>query len=157
MDPLAWLLGSSTRAGVVRALSSSDKPLTSYRVAKRFNLNVPKVYKELGRMAEVGLVKASMNRKAREYSLADDDLRRLALRMSPGFVTLEGWSSEEARKLRFRAGLGKKKRNSKGATPANVPVKPTRSPGELESLARLGRRAFDSRYREMGPRTLGAV
>ncbi len=157
MDPLAWLLGSSTRASIIRALSVSNEPLTSYRVAKEFNLNVAKVYKELRKMAESGLVESSAGRKAREYRLVDDDLKRLAIRMSSGFVTLESWSSDEARRKRFRAGVGGKKSRSKVAPPRNLTVKPTRLPGELENLAVLGRRAFDSKYKKMGSGTLGVV
>jgi hypothetical protein len=72
-------------------------------------------------------------------------------------TTYEAWSSPEAKKMRFRAGL-----QNVPALPSvrpDVPVesKTTRFPGELNGLALLARGKFDSKYRRTGPDSLDRV
>lgn len=157
MDALARLLGSSTRANVIRALTLSDSPLTAYRIARAYNMNVAKVYREMKNMVDLGLVEASDKERGVAYRLAQEDLRNLALKLSPGFITLQAWKSEGARRFRFRAGLGVLPGpRLRGAAGREFP-RPDRLPGELESLARLGRKAFDSKYGKPRQRRIGAV
>ncbi len=157
MDALARLLGSSTRANLIRALAISSSPLTSYRVARLYNMNVPKVYGEMRNLTTLGVVEPTSQGRGVKYRLVDDDLKRLVLRLSPGVVTLEAWRSEEAKKFRFRAGLGKGQDVPRRPSTRRAASKATRLPGELLTLARMGRERFDSRYRRLGARTYAAV
>lgn len=157
MDPLARLLGSSTRANLIRALALSGSPLTSYRAARLYNMNVPKVYGEMRSLTALGIVEPSAGGRGIEYRLVDDDLKRLALRLSPGVINLDAWRSQEAKRSRFRAGLLMKLSAPRRASPRKALSKPTRLPGELLTLARLGRKRFDSKYRKLGERTFGEV
>jgi DNA-binding transcriptional ArsR family regulator len=157
MNPLAQLLGSSTRGNLVQALALSKRPLTSYRVAKLYHMNVAKVYIEMKKLAEMGLVEAVRRKRGAEYRLADADLKRLALRLSSRVVTFDAWSSMEAKKARFRMGLGSVPQVSLERPEGEVTEKPTRMPGELENLAVLGRKRFDSKYRKIGEREYGHV
>lgn len=157
MNSLAQLLGSSTRGNLVQALALSSTPLTSYRVAKLYHMNVAKVYIEMKRLAEMGLVEAVRWRRGAEYRLADEDLRRLALKLASGVVTFDAWSSKKAKRARFRMGLWPIPQVSLGRLEGGVTEKPTRMPGELENLAVLGRKRFDSKYRKTGEREFGRV
>lgn len=157
VDRLARLLGSSTRANLIRALAMSSSPLTSYRVATLYNMNVPKVYGEMRNLTSLGVVEPTSQGRGVKYRLVDDDLKRLVLRLSPDVVTLEAWRSEEAKRIRFRAGLGTGQDFTQRPSTRRAASKTTKLPAELLTLARLGRERFDSRYRRLGARTFGAV
>ena len=131
----------------MEALALASGPLTAYRVSKAYNMNVAKVYLEMKKLAELGLVKAERRNRGTEYALADEDLRRLAVRLSSRVVTYEHWSSREAKKARFRMGLVAVPPISLGRPPKDLEAKPTRVPGELENLATLARKKFDTKYR----------
>lgn|SRR5487761_213180 len=149
MNRLAELLGSSARANIVEALALSNRPLTSYRVSKMYNMNVPRVYIEMKKLATLGLLCAKGGRRGLEYTLVDENLRSLALKLSTRVITYDSWNSSEAKAQRFRNGLIKVPRISlKGPTRA-VDEKPSRMPGELENLALLARTKFDAKYRRI--------
>ncbi len=152
MYSLSTLLGSSTRGNLVGALARADSPLTSYEVAKMYNMNVAKVYGEMKRLKEMGLVEAVPGRRGTGYKLVDDDLKRLALRLSPRVTTLEAWRSEDERRSRFMNGLREVPEFLLQRPEVQVDEKPSRFGGELRSLAVLGRRMFDSKYRRTGER-----
>ena len=147
MGGLGELLGSKTRGNIVEALAKSDRPLTCYRISKSYNMNVAKVYIAMKRLVALGLVEASRGRGGAEYRIQDDDLRRLALRLSTRVITYEAWSGGDARKERFRSGLLPVPAFTLGGPPELVQAKPTRAPGELDSLAMLARAKFDGKYR----------
>jgi hypothetical protein len=145
MSRLGDLLGS-TKANIVEALALSERPLTCYRISKMYNMNVAKGYIAMKKLAALGLVRPSEGRGGVEYLLADDDLRRLALRLSSRVVTFEAWKSREAKRARFRSGLSRVPLLPLGRPTKSVGKKPTRIPGELENLALLARRKFDAKY-----------
>lgn len=154
---MARLFGSSTRANLIRAMALSDAPLTAYRIARAYNMNVAKVYREMKNMVDLGLVEVSGKERGVEYRLVQEDLKNLAMKLSPGFISLEAWKGEGARRFRFRAGLG----GLPGPRPMRAAGRefpsPDRLPGELETLARLGRKAFDSKYGKPGQKRIGTV
>ena len=147
MGRLGELLGSATRGNIVEALAISERPLTCYRISKLYNMNVAKVYVAMKRLAALGLVTPSRGRGGVEYRIGDEDLRRLALKLSGRVVTYEAWSSQGARKERFRSGLSPVPALPLGRPRRPTLIKPTRLPGELDSLAMLARAKFDGRYR----------
>ncbi len=157
MNRMGELLGSVTRGNVVEALALSKRPLTSYRVAKAYHMNVAKVYIEMKKLAGLGLVKPTRGRRGVEYTLADEDLRGLALKLSSRVVTYDAWTSEEAKRARFRMGLATVPRVSLGSGPGETEAKPTRLPGELENLAVLGRKKFDAKYRRTAKGEYGRI
>ena len=148
MNRLGELLGSSTRANIVEALALSDMPLTAYRIAKKYNMNVAKVYSEMKRLESLGLVKPAGEGRGKEYVLMDRDLRSLALRLSSRVQTYEAWRSSGAKRERFRMGLAKIPSYSMDGEPRAMEPGERRAPGELENLAVLGRRKFDAKYRK---------
>ena len=152
MNRLGDLLGSATRGNIVEALALSESPLTAYRVAKRYNMNVAKVYAEMKKLEGLGLARPTMTGRGKEYALADEDLRRLALRLSSRVQTYEAWSSKESKRARFRSGMAEIPRYS--LEPSTVEVGPgeRRMAGELENLAALGRKKFDAKYQMRGDR-----
>jgi hypothetical protein len=157
MNRLGKLLGSTTRGNIAEALALSDRPLTAYRVAMKYNMNVAKVYLEMKRLEGLGLVKATVRTKGREYELVDSDLRRLALKLSSRVQTYETWKSKESKRTRFRMGLLSVPSFSLEGSPRGVEPGQRRLPGELESLATLGRRKFDSKYRRITGRDYDRV
>ncbi|MDA4127566.1 MAG: helix-turn-helix domain-containing protein [Thaumarchaeota archaeon] len=153
MNRLGELLGSVTRGNIIEALTLSDRPLTAYRVARRYNMNVAKVYVEMKKLNNLGLVKpAERGERGREYELVDDDLRNLALKLSTRVQTLGSWKSGESKRARFRMGLVSVPSISlERPQKAGDPIQ-RRMPGELENLAVLGRKKFDSKYRKSNGR-----
>jgi hypothetical protein len=158
MNRLGELLGSVTRGNIIEALALSAGPLTAYRVARTYNMNVAKVYSEMKRLNSLGMVKpAERGRAGVEYELVDEDLRNLALKLTSRVQTYESWKSDDSRRARFRMGL---------ASVPHVPLErgaraveqgQRRLPGELENLAALGRKKFDSKYRKTAVRAYGRV
>ena len=157
MNKLGVLLGSATRGNVVEALAVSKRPLTAYRVAKEYNMNVAKVYVETKRLAALGLIRASRTGRGVEYRLADGDLKRLALKLSSRTVPFEEWSSEEERASRFRQGLRRVPKFTMEKPDEGALSKTTRLPGELDTLAALARTRFDRKYRRTAEREFGLL
>ena len=147
MNRLAVLLGSATRANIVEALALSGRPMTAYRIAKTYNMNVAKVYLEVKKLEGIGAVGSAGKVRGKEYLLTDRDLKRLAQRLSSRVQTYEGWSSDEAKRDRFKMGLLEVPQYSMEMREGPVEVGERRMPGELENLATLGRRKFDRKYR----------
>jgi DNA-binding transcriptional ArsR family regulator len=148
MNRLGELLGSVTRGNIIEALALSDKPLTAYRVAMAYNMNVAKVYIEMKKLNSLGLVKpAERSGRGRQYELVDDDLRNLALKLRSRVQTYESWKSSESKRARFRMGLASVPQVSLEGPPRAAEPGQRRMPGELDNLAILGRKKFDSKYR----------
>jgi hypothetical protein len=145
VNGLGELLGSSTRGNIVEALALSQSPLTAYRIAKRYNMNMAKVYLEMKRLERLRVVTSSPGGRGQEYELVDGSLRTLALKFCSRVKTYEAWRSSESRRERFRMGLAVVPRFKVGAR-ASAPGVKTRLPGELENLAVLGRKKFDLKY-----------
>ncbi len=141
------------RARIVELLALAKKPLSAYRVAKMYNLNVSKVYHEIKRLDDLGLLLRRRGSKGMEYSLVDENLRALALNLSPQIQSYDDWNSPEAKAQRFRAGLMQVPKFSLGRRQAKLlERKRTRMPDELDTLALLARRSFEKKYREIGER-----
>jgi hypothetical protein len=157
MSRLAQLLGSSTRANIVELLASANKPLSAYRVSKMYNMNMGKVYSEMKKLASLGLVSTTTGNKGLEYALVDDNLRELALKLSPRVINYDDWSSQEARAQRFRSGMIKVPKFSIGKPSKSLDSKPTRMPGELDALALLARSKFDKKYLRIGDREYARI
>jgi len=152
MSRLGLVLGSSTRGNLVEALSTSGRPLTAYRVARSYNMNVAKVYVEAKRLSGLGLLEPVKGKRGTEYRLSDENLRRLALKLSDRVTPYDSWSSERAKRVRFRAGLSTVPDVTVGS-PGKVGIaKPSRLPGELVNLASLAKRKFDAKYRRRSDR-----
>jgi hypothetical protein len=147
MNRLGELLGSATRGNIVEALALSNRPLTGYRISKLYNMNTAKVYIAMKALARLGLVRSCKGRAGIEYQLSDEDLRRLALRLSSRVVTYESWKSLDAKATRFRSGFAKPPPASVGRPAKLLEKKSARLLGELENLALLSRRKFDAKYR----------
>jgi hypothetical protein len=74
VDPLlASFVGSTNRLLTLAVLANADEPLTGYRVAKIANLPRQKVYPELRRSIESGLVRKTTS----GFTLTDADVRIL--------------------------------------------------------------------------------
>lgn len=113
-----------------------------------YNMNIAKVYFEMKRLASLGLARAREKTSGRkQYELADEDLRSLALKLSSRVQTLESWRSTDSRRDRFRMGLAAVPPFSLEGPPLAKALEGRRMPGELENLAALGRKKFDSKYR----------
>ena len=152
MNRLVQLLGSSTRANIVELLALAKKPLSAYRVSKMYNMNIGKVYIEMKKLANLGLVSTTKGSRGLEYALIDENLRGLALKLSSRVITYDDWRSPEAKAQRFRSGLIKVPKFSPGRRTKLQDTKPTRMPGELNALALLARSKFDKKYRRIGDR-----
>lgn len=157
MSQLAELLGSSTRAKIVEALAQSRKRLSAYRISKMYNINISKTYMEIKKLARLNLLSASEGRKGLEYSLADEDLRRLAIKLSGRTISYDDWNDPRAKAQRLRAGLVQVPEFSLGKKDEPLYVKPTRMRGELDNLALLARYRFDKKYRTIGAREYARV
>jgi len=157
MSRLGQLLGSTTRGNVVEALALSAKNLTAYGVAKAYHMNVAKVYVEMKRLEGLGMLRSARGARGKEYELADENLRGLALKLSSRVQTLESWRNPESRRVRFRMALASVPRFSLIEHPTVVDETRRRMPGELENLAVLGRKMFDAKYRRTGGRSFDRI
>jgi hypothetical protein len=158
MDSLAQLLGSSTRANIIEALATSGKPLSPYRVSKMFNMNTAKVYIEMKRLVDLGLVSCGQGSRGLEYTLQDENLRGLAIKLAPRTIPFDIWNSKESKARRLRNGLIKTPKFSLEKRAKKLQFrKPSRIPGELDSLAKLARRRFETRYRRIGEREYALI
>lgn len=152
MSPLGELLGSATRGNIIEALALSDRPLTAYRVAMAYNMNIAKVYIEFRKLNRIGAVGLAREERGKEYVIVDEDLRRLALKLSSRVQTYRSWGSDESKRARFRMGIVQVPRFSLDGPPRTERKGRRRMPGELDNLAILGRKKFDSKYRRAGVR-----
>ena len=90
-DPgLVAFCGSKTRVSALGVLANSIRPVTGYRVSKVAGLQPIKVYRELDRAVESGLVEKT----ARGYRLVDPDLRAL-LQKRVRVSWSESWFADE--------------------------------------------------------------
>jgi len=153
MSRLGELLGSITRGNLVEALALTDRGLTAYRVAKSYNMNVAKVYREAKRLEGIGVVRSAKGARGMEYDLVDNNLRNLALKLSSRVQTYESWNSPESKRARFRMGLAQVPPFSLVGQASVVDGRQRRMAGELENLAILGRSKFNAKYREVGRRS----
>src|SRR5574340_842881 len=135
LNRLATLLGGSNRGNIVEALALSGKPLTAYRVAKTYNMNVAKVYIEMKRLVALGMVGPREGRRGLEYGLIDGDLRSLAVRLSSRVQTYNSWRSKGSRLARFKMGLLVVPPVTLTPRPGTASGARRRMPGELENLA----------------------
>jgi len=99
VDPgLVTVFGSETRVRTLAALASTNRPLTAYRVGKMGEVSMPKVYREVARLAKAGLV----TRRGSGWILLDSDIRNL-LRRRVRFSWSEDWFADEADRARRAA------------------------------------------------------
>ena len=156
MSKLGELLGSETRAKIIVSLAAGEGSLTAYALAKENGANISKVYLEMKRLYRLGVVNSAGKGRGVAYSLADEDIRRLARKYSARVVGYGDWSSGRAKARRFRMGFAQVPPyvRAKGTGPL---TKPTRSEGELDALAELGRRRFDAKYAKTSERGYARV
>jgi len=157
MNRLGEILGSSTRASIVELLALTNKPLSAYRVAKMYNMNISKVYFEMKKLARLGLISATPGRRSLEYALIDENLRGLAVKFTPRVIRYDDWLTPEAKAQRFRNGMIRIPKFSQEKNAKSLDAKPTRMPGELDALALLARSKFDKKYRRIGDREYARV
>lgn len=157
MNRIATLLGGATRGNIVEALALSAKPLTAYRVAKTYNMNVARVYIEMKTLVALGMVGPKKGRGGLEYGIIDGDLRSLALKLSSRVQTYEAWRSKESKLARFKLSLAVVPPVTLAPTPGTTRGARRRMPGELENLAALGRKKFDTKYRRAAGRRYARV
>lgn len=157
MNRLGTLLGGTTRANIVEGLALSGRPLTAYRIARKYNMNIAKTYAEMKKLVSIGMVEPVERSRWNEYTLADDDLRRLAVRLSSRVKTYEAWRSPEAKRKRFRMGLARVPPFSMEQPSGSFEPGERRLAGELESLAVLGRKKFDAKYLRLADREYARV
>ena len=136
----------------MEALSMAGRPLTAYRIARSYNMNVAKVYVEAKRLSGLGLLEVVKGERRTEYRLSDENLRNLALKLSDRVTPYDSWTGEKAKRTRFRAGLSTIPDVTLGG-PARVnAAKPSRLPGELANLASLAEKKFEAKYRRKSGR-----
>lgn len=99
IDPwLTALFGSETRVRTLAPLANAAEPLTAYRVAQLGGVQRIKVYAELRRLAEAGVVAerpTGANRSV--WMLSDSEVRRLLQRRAR-VVRSEDWFLGERRR-----------------------------------------------------------
>ena len=81
----------------MEALALSDEPLTPYRVAKEYNMNIAKTYLEAKALARIGVIRAARRKRGLEYELADEDVERVVLKLSSRVVPYARWAEGEGR------------------------------------------------------------
>jgi hypothetical protein len=109
---LASLFGSQNRLLTMAVLANADEPLTGYRVAKVAGLPRQKVYPEIRRGIEAGLVE----RVANGFRLSDPDVRAL-LRKRVRIRWAEEWD-------RSRSGWDGQTRARLATLLASIPTDP---------------------------------
>ena len=97
---LAVLFGSETRSKVLGFLADAREPKTGYQVAKAIGIKPPKVYRELGRLAEKEFLSRVEEGGRRLFVLVNDDLRKLVLKYSRITSEDEWFSAERLRDRR---------------------------------------------------------
>ena len=138
----------------MEALALSGQPLTPYRIAKEYNMNIAKTYMETKSLARLGVVRAVRKSRGLEYELADEEVRRVALRYRSRVIPFSRWASGE--RARFTMGMEKVPDFGLGAG-GGPDERPSRLPGELDALASLGRKRFDAKYRRTEGREFAGV
>lgn len=150
-------MGSSTRGNILEGLAFSREPLTAYRLARIYNMNVAKVYGEIKRLSDLGLIRPTSMTRGVGYELVDEDLKSLALKFSSRVQTLESWQAEESRRARFRMGLERVPPFSLGRPTEMDESVQRKMPGSLDNLAALGRKKFDAKYGKRSERMYDRV
>lgn len=148
-DRLSQLLGSPARAKIIRILASTITPVSAYRVAKIYDMNVNNVYSEIKKLANLGLVSTVTGKRGAQYALIDKNLRALALKLSPNLIGYDEWSMLEVRARRIKSEeikvpnfLGKKRKPSD--------ILPREILDGLNIIALTARKSFDKKYRQVG-------
>jgi|SRR5208282_875702 len=101
VDPrLVAVFGSETRVRTLAVLASANGPMTAYRVGKVGEVSMPKVYREIYRLSEVGLV----GRRGDGWILLDDDVggllrRRVRISWSEDWFAGEGGRARRAERV----------------------------------------------------------
>lgn len=144
-DPgLAYIFGSQTRLLTMAVLANSEEPLTGYRVAKVANLPRQKVYPEINRGVEMGVIE----RVRGGCRLSDPDIRAL-LRKRVRIRWAEGWDRARAGKAagvaaeldRIRLSLkGVRTYDPANGIPAAALRELERDPAKNQLLRRAGAR-----------------
>ena len=137
----------------MEALALSDEPLTPYRVAKEYNMNIAKTYLEAKALARIGVIRAARRKRGLEYELADEDVERVVLKLSSKVVPYARWA--EGGGARFRTGM--ESVPDLALERGSGPLRPPRPTDELDALATLGRKRFDAKYRRTADRTFASL
>lgn len=138
---LVALFGSETRVRTLAVLASAFRPMTAYRVGKVGSIPMPKVYREIDRLAESRLV----GREGDGWVLLDPDVRTLFRKRVP--IHWAGdWLAERARRLpKQRALFELLRRTAHARPPANweprEPERFSRPSSKDKALRDLGLRA----------------
>lgn len=78
---LTNLLGGSARTAMLAALANSSEPLTGYRIAQISRVQPIKVYAELRRLAQIGIVsECTLESGKNGWQMVDPDLRNFLRR-----------------------------------------------------------------------------
>ncbi len=99
VDPgIVSLFGGETRVLTLAALSNSTSPLTGYRVTKLTGVQPTKVYEEIRRLANSGIVTKQVTENGRTGWVVSDPYLRSFFRERVRLLSAEGWKRElEAR------------------------------------------------------------
>jgi hypothetical protein len=139
VDPLlVAVFGSETRVRTLAVLANAYGPMTAYRVGKVGGVPMPKVYREIDRLARRKLVA----RTGDGWVLLDPDVRAL-LRKRVRIHWAGDWLAERARRLpEERALLERLARTVHARPPARwaprAPGRLSRTPFKDEALRELG-------------------
>lgn len=116
---LQAVFGSETRTKLLGALADSKEPQTGYFLSKKIRVNPSKVYRELRRLRDTGILGMRQNDSGyTKYFLADDDLRRFLLRRVRLTSTREWFSLE---RVQERREVYERLKKSKVELPVSVP------------------------------------
>ncbi len=100
-DAFRFVFGSETRAKLLGLLADSRKPQTGYAIAKRIGVKPSKVYRQLPRLVESGVLEVRRDESGvKRYVLADGDLRRFLQRRVRVTSAEEWFSPERVRRKR---------------------------------------------------------
>ncbi len=139
VDPrLVAAFGSETRVRTLAVLANAFRPLTAYRVGKVGGVPLPKVYREIERLAAAGLVE----RKGAGWVLVDPGIGAL-LRTRVRLSWAEDWSAEREARRPAMAALHERLKGAARAEPpkgfvARRPEEHARSPYKDERLRKMG-------------------
>ncbi len=137
------LFGSETRARVLALLANAREPKTAYAISRAIEVRPPKVYKELAKLASVGIVGTRIDESGRRrYFLADEDLRTLLLRRVRLAATDDWFSPARLKEVRTAMERTKRLKVDLPAMKANPSAVPNweefqRAPEKDRALKRL--------------------
>lgn len=105
LDPgMVSLFGSAARVAILATLANATTPLTGYRVARIAQVQPIKVYTELRKLAQAGVVREGVSEGGGiGWSLVDPELRRLLRRRVRISWSVDWFRDEEGRRRRTRA------------------------------------------------------